>query len=69
MNVVGLTFSLQMFFYENIVDEKNLSAQSQLIGKTVIQIFNITIKEITKAGLMVPEQPFKQVSLFCSDSN
>ena len=53
MNVIRLTFSLQLFYDDNVVDEKLISANPQLRGMTALQIFDATIDEITKSGLMV----------------
>lgn len=43
-NVIRLTFSLQMFFDDNVVDQKLISANPKLFGKTSMQIFDETIK-------------------------
>jgi hypothetical protein len=39
-NVVRLTFSLQMFYDDNVVQEKLISANPDLFGKTSMQIFD-----------------------------
>jgi endoglucanase len=52
-NVVRLTFSLQMFYDDNVVDQKLISANPDLFGKTSMQIFDETIKVLTETGLMI----------------
>jgi aryl-phospho-beta-D-glucosidase BglC (GH1 family) len=52
-NVVRLTFSLQMFYDDNFVDQKLIKANPELFGKTSMQIFDETIKVLTETGLMI----------------
>jgi hypothetical protein len=40
LNVVRLTFSLQMYFDNNVVDNKLISANPNLFGKTSMEIFD-----------------------------
>ena len=47
MNVVRLTFSLQLFYDNSVIPEKLISANPELKGKTAMEIFDITIKEMT----------------------
>ena len=41
MNCIRLTFSLQLIYDNNIVPEKYLKANPDLIGKTSMEIFDI----------------------------
>jgi len=43
MNCIRLTFSLQLIYDNNIVPEKYLKANPDLIGKTSMEIFDITV--------------------------
>lgn len=52
-NTVRLTFSLQLFFDNNVIDDKLIRADPSLKGKTAMEIFDITVQELTAAGLMV----------------
>lgn len=42
-----------MFYDNNVVDKKYLLANPELIGKSAMEIFDITIEKLTKIGLMV----------------
>ena len=42
-NTVRLTFSLQMFYDNNIIKDAHLDADPALRGKTAMQIFDITV--------------------------
>lgn len=53
MNCIRLTFSLQMFYDNNVVDKSLIAANPELFGKTCMEIFDITVQKITEAGLMV----------------
>lgn len=53
MNCIRLTYSLQLFFDNNVIDQNLISANPQYYGKTSMYIFDDTIKELTDAGLMV----------------
>ena len=70
MNVVRLTFSLQLFYDNNIIPDNLISANPQLKGKTAMEIFDITIQELTQAGLMVYLNNHTSKSQWCcSDSD
>ena len=43
MNCIRLTYSLQLYFDNNVVDPKYLKANPELIGKTSMEIFDITV--------------------------
>ena len=43
MNCIRLTYSLQLYFDNNVIDRKYLLANPDLIGKTSMEIFDITI--------------------------
>lgn len=47
MNCIRLTYSLQLFYDNNIVPEKYLKANPELIGKTSMEIFDITVQVLT----------------------
>ena len=47
MNCIRLTYSLQMFFQDKPVPQKYLKANPELIGKTGMEIFDITIQVLT----------------------
>ena len=53
MNVIRLTYSLQLFYDSTPVPAKFLTANPELIGKTPMEIFDITIDTLTSVGLMV----------------
>ena len=69
MNVIRLTFSLQMFFDDNVVDKKLIAANPQLFGKTAMQIFDETVKEITNAGLMIYLNNHTSKSQWCCSNS
>ena len=48
-----LTFSLQMYFDNKVINSSFTSANPFLKGKTSMEIFDITIQELTSAGVMV----------------
>lgn len=43
MNVIRLTYSLELFYADNVIADNLLSHNPQLKGKTAMQIFDITI--------------------------
>lgn len=47
MNCIRLTYSLQLIFDNNEIPAKYLKANKELIGKTSMQIFDITVKTLT----------------------
>ena len=53
MNVVRLTFSLQMFFDNVKIPEQHLKANPEMIGLTAMEIFDKTIEALTNTGIMV----------------
>ena len=69
MNVVRLTFSLQLFYDNNIIPNNLLSANPQLHGLTALEVFDKTIEEITKTGLMVYLNNHTSKSQWCCSNN
>ena len=65
MNCIRLTFSLQMFYDNNIIDQKLIQANPKLYGKTAMQIFDATVESLTKAGLMVILNNHTSTSQWC----
>ena len=47
MNCIRLTYSLQLFFDNNVIDKKYLSANPELIGMTAMEVMDYTIKVLT----------------------
>lgn len=47
MNCVRLTYSLQLFYEDNVIPEQFIQANPDLKGKTAMEIFDITIKVLT----------------------
>ena len=43
MNTIRLTFSIQMYYDNNVIPEKFIKANPQLYGKTSMEIFDATI--------------------------
>lgn len=43
MNCIRLTFSLQMFYDNNIIDPKLIAADPSLSGKASMDIFDATV--------------------------
>ena len=69
-NTVRLTYSLQMFYDNNVIPSKLLAANPDLIGMTSMQIFDRTVEELTNAGLMVYLNNHTSKSQWCcSDSD
>lgn len=69
MNVIRLTFSLQLYFDNNVVPEKLLSANPELVGKKALDIFDHTIETITSSGLMVLLNNHTSKSQWCCSDN
>jgi endoglucanase len=65
MNCIRLTYSLQMFFDNNVVDAKYIKANPDLEGKTVMEIFDHTIQVLTEVGLMVILNNHTSSSMWC----
>lgn len=65
LNCIRLTFSLQLFFDNNKVESKYLTANPELIGKTSIEIFDETIKVLTETGIMVILNNHNSTSMWC----
>ena len=42
-----------MFFKNRVIDEKYLSCNEDLIGKTALEILDVVIQDLTDAGFMV----------------
>lgn len=69
MNVIRLTFSLQMFYDNNVIDFELIKANPELKGKTAMEIFDITVQEITRAGLMVYLNNHTSKSQWCCSNS
>ena len=64
-NTVRLTFSLQMFYDNNIIDKKYLAANPELFNMTAMEVFDRTVEELTKAGVMVILNNHVSSSMWC----
>lgn len=53
MNCIRLTYSMQLFYSNNVVPDKYLTANPELKGKRAMEIFDITVQTLTDVGLMV----------------
>jgi endoglucanase len=69
MNCIRLTYSLQLFFDNNVVDAKYLTANPDLIGKTSMEIFDITVQTLTDVGLMVILNNHTSTSQWCCSND
>lgn len=69
MNVIRLTYSLQLIFDNNVIDKKYLKANPELIGKTALEIFDITVKTLTDVGLMVFLNNHNSTSQWCCSND
>jgi len=69
MNCIRLTFSLEMFYRDNEIDESLIKANPRLYGKTAMQIFDETVKAITDAGLMVILNNHTSKSQWCCSAS
>lgn len=47
MNCIRLTYSLQLFYEDNVIPEQFIKANPDLKGKTAMEIFDHTIKVLT----------------------
>ena len=65
MNCIRLTYSLQMFFEDKPIPSKYLTANPELMGKTGMEIFDITIQVLTEVGLMVILNNHTSTSQWC----
>jgi hypothetical protein len=54
-----------MFFHDKSVPEKYLKANPELIGKTGMEIFDITVQTLTEVGLMVILNNHTSTSQWC----
>ncbi len=69
MNCIRLCFSLEMFYKNNIIDRELIRENKVLHGKTALEIFDETIKELTAAGIMVFLNNHTSKSQWCCSSN
>ncbi len=61
---------MQLFYDNNVVKDKLISANPQFYGKTSMEIFDETVKELTEGGLMVYLNNHTSKSQWCcSDSD
>ena len=52
-NCVRLTYSLDVIYKNPIIEEDRLAANPELIGKTAMEIFDLTVQALTDVNLMV----------------
>ena len=64
-NCIRLTYPLQMYFDNKVVQPKYLKANPELIGKTAMEIFDYTIQVLTEVGLMVILNNHTSSSMWC----
>ena len=69
MNVIRLTYSLQLYYDNNVIPPKYLKANPELIGKTSMEIFDITVKTLTDVGLMVILNNHTSSSMWCCSND
>lgn len=69
MNCIRLTYSLQMFYDDKPVPAKYLKANPELIGKTGMEIFDITVETLTDVGLMVILNNHTSSSQWCCSND
>ena len=69
MNCIRLTYSLQLFYDNNIIDKKYLSANPQMIGMTAMEVMDETIKVLTETGLMVILNNHTSKSMWCCSND
>ena len=69
MNCIRLTYSLQLYYDNNVVPTKYLLADPSLQGKTSMQIFDITVQTLTDVGLMVILNNHTSTSQWCCSND
>lgn len=69
MNCIRLTYSLQLFFDDNVIDKKYIKANPELIGKTSMEVFDYTIKVLTEVGIMVILNNHTSTSQWCCSND
>jgi endoglucanase len=69
MNCIRLTYSLQMYFDNNVIATKYLKANPELIGKTSMEIFDFTIRTLTEVGLMIILNNHTSTSQWCCSND
>lgn len=69
LNSVRLTFSLQMFYDNNVIDFQLIKANPELKGKTSMEIFDTTIRELTAHGIMVYLNNHTSKSQWCCSNS
>lgn len=69
MNCIRLTYSLQLFFDDKEIPPIYLKANPELMGKTAMQIFDITIETLTDVGLMVILNNHTSTSQWCCSND
>ncbi len=62
-NCVRLVFALDTFYKNPIIREERLTANVDLVGKTAMEVFDVTVEALTEAGLIVILN--NHVSLHC----
>ena len=68
-NCIRLTFSLQLFADDNVIEDKLISANPQFFGMKASQVFDATVKAITDAGLMVILNNHTSKSMWCCSTS
>jgi endoglucanase len=68
-NGIRLTFSLQLFFKNPVIPEKYLTANPELLGLRAMDIFDRTVQEMTRAGLMVILNNHTSSSMWCCSND
>lgn len=69
MNCVRLTYSLQLFYDDNVIPEQFIKANPDLKGKTAMEIFDYTIKVLTDSGIMVILNNHTSKSQWCCSND
>lgn len=64
-----LTYSLQLIYDNNVIPERYLKANPNLKGKRALEVFDIVVKELTKAGLMVILNNHTSSSMWCCSTS
>ena len=64
-NCVRLTFSLQLFYDNNVINNRYISANPEYFNITAMDLFDKTIEELTSAGLMVILNNHTSSSMWC----
>ena len=69
LNAIRLTYSLQLIYENNVIPDRYLKANPDLIGKTSLEIFDKTIEVLTDHGLMVILNNHTSSSQWCCSND